>query len=112
MTCPGRNLSQFVLYNLLNVVVTGENQIKGQLGELGGGSAHGRRPGAVRGWPLWSLAPGLRGYVIVVIVAGTAAVAVAAALTTWRVHDAITCSVLLAIGAVSVESVRRDFQAL
>jgi diguanylate cyclase (GGDEF)-like protein len=62
---------------------------------------------AVRNWPLWALAPALRTYVIAVSTAAAAAIAVAAALTPWHAQDALTYAILLAIGAVTVESVRR-----
>jgi diguanylate cyclase (GGDEF)-like protein len=61
----------------------------------------------VRGWPVWVLPPRLRGYVIAVIAAGAVAAGTAAAFTPWRAHDAILYGILLAIGAVTVESIRK-----
>src|SRR5579875_106556 len=61
----------------------------------------------VRAWPVWALPVPLRGYVVTVIAASVAATAVAAAGNPWQRHDALLCGVLLVIGLVSVESVRR-----
>ena len=66
-----------------------------------------RWPDVMRGWPLWRLPPWLRGYVLAVIGAGAAAIAVAAAFTPWRVRDVLLYGFLLAFGAVTVETVRR-----
>ncbi|HEY1916331.1 MAG TPA: GGDEF domain-containing protein [Streptosporangiaceae bacterium] len=62
---------------------------------------------AVRTWPLWALAPALRAYVITISLTATLAIAAAAALTPWHAQDAETFAILLAIGAITVESVRR-----
>lgn len=74
---------------------------------LAGPAAPTRLLAAVRGWPLWSLNPLLRGYAVTVIILYGTAVATAAAFTPWRVHHAVVAGVLLAIGAVTVESTRR-----
>jgi diguanylate cyclase (GGDEF)-like protein len=61
----------------------------------------------IQDWPLCNLPPALRAYVIALIAADAAAIAVAAARTPWHEGDALTYLILLAIGAVTVESVRR-----
>jgi diguanylate cyclase (GGDEF)-like protein len=63
--------------------------------------------GWLRDWPVWALPPRLRRYVLTVICAGAAATVAAGVRTPWRAHDALVCGVLLAIGAITVESVRR-----
>src|SRR5580704_7873060 len=66
-----------------------------------------RWPGALSAWPVWSLEPPLRGYVIAVIALGSAALGGAAALTPWRSRDAVMYAILLAFGAVTAEALRR-----
>jgi diguanylate cyclase (GGDEF)-like protein len=61
----------------------------------------------LRDWPLYSLDPPLRGFVIGVVCAGLAAAGLSAALTTWRAGDALTFAALLGLGVVSVEANRR-----
>jgi diguanylate cyclase (GGDEF)-like protein len=61
----------------------------------------------LRGWPVWMLSPWLRRYVLAVICLWAVATVAAAVRTPWHAHDALVCGVLLAIGAVTVESVRR-----
>ena len=70
-------------------------------------SAPARWPGVLRSWPVWLLPARLRGYVIAVIAAGVVATGTAAAFTPWRARDAIMYGILLAIGAVTVESIRK-----
>src|SRR5579875_3520652 len=62
---------------------------------------------AVRAWPVWALPWPLRAYVVAIVAASVAATGLEAAHTPWRWHDALVCGVLLVIGLVSVESVRR-----
>lgn len=69
-----------------------------------GRSAGDRR---LRQWPVWALSARLRCYVITVIGAEVVAITAAAVLAPWRLHDAFTCIVLLGMGAVTVESLRR-----
>jgi diguanylate cyclase (GGDEF)-like protein len=66
-----------------------------------------RWPGWLRSWPLFSLEPPLRGFVIGVIGAGLAAAVTATALTTWHARDALSYAVLLGLGVLSVEASRR-----
>jgi diguanylate cyclase (GGDEF)-like protein len=67
----------------------------------------GPERGRLRNWPVWALPARLRRYVVAVIGAGAVAITVAAILAPWRLHDAFTCMILLGIGAVTVESLRR-----
>jgi diguanylate cyclase (GGDEF)-like protein len=66
-----------------------------------------RWPGTIRAWPVWGLEPRLRRYVIGVIAAGAAAIGSAAAFTVWRGSNAVMFVFLLAIGAITVEAIRR-----
>ena len=61
----------------------------------------------VRTWPVWTLRPALRWYVCTVVGVGAAAVAATAATTDWRPGDGILFGLLLAFGAVTVETLRR-----
>ena len=61
----------------------------------------------LQGWPVWGLPPRLRGYVLAVIAASMVALILAALHTTWRLHNALLFGVLLAIGMITVESIRR-----
>ena len=70
-------------------------------------SAPRRWLGTAGRWPVWTLPPRLRWYVLAVIAAGAAASATAAALTRWRLTDALLYGVLLAFGAITVEAGRR-----
>ncbi len=64
-------------------------------------------PRRLRQWPLYSLQPPLRGFVICVVCAGLAATAVSAVLTRWTLHDALTYAALLGLGVIAVEANRR-----
>lgn len=66
-----------------------------------------RWPRAPRAWPVWSLQPRLRGYVIAVITLALAAIGGAAAVTRWRASDALMYALLHVFGAVTVEPLRR-----
>lgn len=70
-------------------------------GAVGSGWPHGL--GRLRGWPLCSLEPRLRGYVVSVICAGLAAAVASAALTSWHARDALTYAALLGLGVLTVE---------
>ena len=63
---------------------------------------------ALVGWPVWSLPPGLRCYVIGVITAAAATAGTAAAFTDWHAGDAWLFAVLVCFGAASVELTRRS----
>jgi diguanylate cyclase (GGDEF)-like protein len=56
---------------------------------------------------VWGLSIGLRCYVLIVSAAGVAAIAFAATLTPWRVRDVMLYGLLLAFGAITVETIRR-----
>lgn len=61
----------------------------------------------VAGWTVWRLRPALRCYVIAVIAAAVIAASLAAALTSWRVHDALVFGMLVGFGAAAIEFTRR-----
>jgi diguanylate cyclase (GGDEF)-like protein len=61
----------------------------------------------LRNWPVWALPARLRRYVVAVTGTYAVAITAAAVLAPWRPHDAVTCAVLLGIGAITVESLRR-----
>ena len=56
---------------------------------------------------MWRLPLRLRCYVLAISAAGVVAIAVAATLNSWQVHDAILYGLLLSFGAVTVETIRR-----
>lgn len=66
-----------------------------------------RRWGPVRGWPVWSLPRALRCYVLAVSAGGAAAIAAAAAVTPWRSRDVVIYLMLLSLGVLTVETIRR-----
>jgi diguanylate cyclase (GGDEF)-like protein len=68
----------------------------------------GRWGARVRGWPLWELPRWLTGFVLAVTAGYLAALAVAAAHTTVRVHDIALFALLLGFGAASIELTRRS----
>src|SRR5579859_5314981 len=70
-----------------------------------------RWPDVIRAWPVWKLQPRLRWYVLAVIVAGAVAIGIAAAFTPWRPGDGLLYGILLAFGAVTVETARRTGEA-
>jgi diguanylate cyclase (GGDEF)-like protein len=71
-------------------------------------AARGRRWSVawVRHWPLWSLAPGARAYVITTVLAAAAAAGVALWRTTWHPSQVPVFVVLLACAAAMVEATR------
>ena len=66
-----------------------------------------RLASAVRTWPIWTLKPALRSYVLGVIGVGAVATIVAGAVTRWRPGDGVLFGLLLAFGAITVETLRR-----
>jgi diguanylate cyclase (GGDEF)-like protein len=60
----------------------------------------------VRHWPLWSLSPGARAYVIATVLAAAAATVVAAWRTSWHPSQVPVYVVLLACAAAMVEATR------
>jgi len=62
---------------------------------------------SVTSWPLWSLPPGLRAYVLTVIVLGLAAVGVAAPFTTISGHDLALFGLLLGCTGLAIEWTRK-----
>ena len=59
------------------------------------------------GWAVWSLPPGLRRYVLGVILTAAVAATAAAIVTTWRASDGLLFALLVCFGAVAVELTRR-----
>ena len=71
-------------------------------------AARGRRWSVawVRHWPLWSLSPGARAYVIATVLAAAAATMVAAWRTSWHPSQVPVFVLLLACAAALVEATR------
>ncbi len=70
---------------------------------------HPRREGMlnVRAWPIWALPRSLTVFIVAVIVADVAAIAVSATISSLRAHDLLVFGVLLACNATTVELTRR-----
>lgn len=71
------------------------------------GSGVHRRIMAVRAWPLWGLAPGLKAYIVTVIVATLIAIGLAAQAGLGSGSGLILLAVLVACDAATVELTRR-----
>jgi diguanylate cyclase (GGDEF)-like protein len=71
-------------------------------------AARGHRWSAAwfRHWPLWSLSPGARAYVIATVLAAAAATLVAASRTSWHPSQVPVFLLLLACAAAMVEATR------
>jgi diguanylate cyclase (GGDEF)-like protein len=61
----------------------------------------------VRSWPIWALPRSLTVFIVAVIVADVAAIALNAAILSVRVHDLVIFGLLLACNAATVELTRR-----
>jgi diguanylate cyclase (GGDEF)-like protein len=66
-----------------------------------------RRLAEVRTWPIWTLRPALRCYVLAIISVGATAAVVAAVLTSWEPGEALLFGGLLLFGGITVESLRK-----
>src|ERR1700733_14139411 len=66
----------------------------------------------VTDWPWWQLPPLLRVYVAIPVIAGTGVIAVAAALTHWRVSNIVEFLLLVVCGTISVASTPKSTYAV
>lgn len=74
---------------------------------LGPGAAVRGRFTAVRTWPFWGLAPGLKTYIIAVVLTDLLAIGLAARVGLGSVRDLALLAVLVACAAATIEVTRR-----
>ncbi|HJY58926.1 MAG TPA: hypothetical protein VJ418_21325, partial [Streptosporangiaceae bacterium] len=66
-----------------------------------------RRMTAIGSWPLWSLLPGLRAYVLMIDAAALAAIGIAVSFTTITAHDLALFGLLLGCTVLAVEMTKK-----